>query len=155
MAIHSSTIAWKIPWTEEPVRLQSMGSQRHDWATSLSLLWHCLKPLVASHFIQIGSPCSDLQGPMYSGCPPLSSLSSHIGPLFLHHSQCSCLGDFVLHALCSKASPPDIFMVWSFTSFRSLLCVTLSERSSLTTSCKLLPSPYPVILALTWFYFSL
>ena len=37
MAIHSSTRAWKIPWTEEPGRLQSMGSQRvgHDWATSL------------------------------------------------------------------------------------------------------------------------
>ena len=32
MAIHSRTIAWKIPWTEEPGRLQSMGSQRvgHD-----------------------------------------------------------------------------------------------------------------------------
>ena len=32
VAIHSSTIAWKIPWTEEPGRLQSMGSQRvgHD-----------------------------------------------------------------------------------------------------------------------------
>ena len=32
IAIHSSTIAWKIPWTEEPGRLQSMGSQRvgHD-----------------------------------------------------------------------------------------------------------------------------
>ena len=28
MAIHSSAIAWKIPWTEEPDRLQSMGSQR-------------------------------------------------------------------------------------------------------------------------------
>ena len=28
MAIHSTTIAWKIPWTEEPGRLQSMGSQR-------------------------------------------------------------------------------------------------------------------------------
>ena len=39
MAIYSSTIAWKIPWTEEPGRLQSMGSQRvgHDWATSLWL----------------------------------------------------------------------------------------------------------------------
>ena len=39
MAIHSSTIAWKIPRTEEPGRLQSMGSQRvgHNWATSLSL----------------------------------------------------------------------------------------------------------------------
>ena len=32
MAIHSSTLAWKIPWMEEPDRLQSMGSQRvrHD-----------------------------------------------------------------------------------------------------------------------------
>ena len=28
MAPHSSTLAWKIPWTEEPGRLQSMGSQR-------------------------------------------------------------------------------------------------------------------------------
>jgi len=28
MAIHSSTLAWKIPWTDEPGRLQSMGSQR-------------------------------------------------------------------------------------------------------------------------------
>ena len=40
MAPHSSTLAWKIPWTEEPGGLQSMGSRRvgHDWATSLSLL---------------------------------------------------------------------------------------------------------------------
>ena len=40
MAPHSSTLAWKIPWTEEPGGLQSMGSLRvgHDWATSLSLL---------------------------------------------------------------------------------------------------------------------
>ena len=39
MAAHSSTLAWKIPWTEEPGRLQSVGSRRvgHDWATSLSL----------------------------------------------------------------------------------------------------------------------
>ena len=39
MAPHSSTLAWKIPWAEEPGRVQSMGSLRvgHDWATSLSL----------------------------------------------------------------------------------------------------------------------
>ena len=39
MAPHSSTLAWKIPWTEEPGRLQSLGSLgvRHNWATSLSL----------------------------------------------------------------------------------------------------------------------
>ena len=38
-ATHSSPLAWEVPRTEEPRRLQSMGSQRvgHDWATSLSL----------------------------------------------------------------------------------------------------------------------
>ena len=51
MAIHSSTLAWKISWMEETDRLQSMGSQRvgHDWATSLSLspflYWIFLGPL--------------------------------------------------------------------------------------------------------------
>ena len=39
MAPHFSTLAWKIPWMEEPGRLQPMGLLRvgHDWATSLSL----------------------------------------------------------------------------------------------------------------------
>ena len=39
MATHSSTLAWQISWTEEPGRLQSMGSLgvRHNWTTSLSL----------------------------------------------------------------------------------------------------------------------
>ena len=39
MAPHSSTLAWKIPWIEEPGGLQSMGSLRvgHNWLTSLSL----------------------------------------------------------------------------------------------------------------------
>ena len=38
-APHSSTLAWKIPWVEEPGRLRSMGSWRvgHNWVTSLSL----------------------------------------------------------------------------------------------------------------------
>ena len=47
MAPHSSTVAWKIPWMEEPGRLQSMGSLRvrRNWATSLSLstFMHCLE----------------------------------------------------------------------------------------------------------------
>ena len=39
MATHSSTLAWKIPWTEEPDRLQFMGSERvwHNWVTSISV----------------------------------------------------------------------------------------------------------------------
>ena len=57
MAIHSSTIAWKIPWTEEPGRLHSMGSQRvgHNWATELN--WTdvnvlCIYPKLC---LQVGS----------------------------------------------------------------------------------------------------
>ena len=40
MTTHSSTLTWKIPWMEQPDRLQSMGSQRvgHDWATSHSFV---------------------------------------------------------------------------------------------------------------------
>ena len=46
MATYSSTLAWKIPWTEEPGRVQSKGSQRvrHDSATeqpTIHLLIHC------------------------------------------------------------------------------------------------------------------
>ena len=46
MAPHSSTLAWKIPWTEEPGWLQSMGSLRvgHDWVTSLSLSLFNMRP---------------------------------------------------------------------------------------------------------------
>ena len=48
MATHSSTLAWKIPWTEEPGRQQSLGSQRvgHDWAT---LLLHSSKASIFRH----------------------------------------------------------------------------------------------------------
>ena len=44
MATPSSTLAWKIPWTEERGRLQSMGSQRvgHDWVTSLHTFYTIL-----------------------------------------------------------------------------------------------------------------
>ena len=52
MAPHSSALAWRIPWTEEPGRLQSMGSRRvgHDWVTSLSLLtFHALEKEKATH----------------------------------------------------------------------------------------------------------
>ena len=53
MAAHSSTIVWKIPWTEEPNRLKSMGSQRvrQDWATKVFKLYtmvEVMKIMVAS-----------------------------------------------------------------------------------------------------------
>ena len=51
MAPHSSTLAWKIPWTEEPGGLQAMGSLRvrHDWATSL-FTFMALEKEMATHF---------------------------------------------------------------------------------------------------------
>ena len=50
MAPHSGTLAWKIPWTQEPGRLQSMGSRRigHSWATSLSLFTFIMRLLSSS-----------------------------------------------------------------------------------------------------------
>ena len=43
MTIHSSILAWSIPWTEKPGRLQSMGSQRvrHNWATNTHSVYKC------------------------------------------------------------------------------------------------------------------
>ena len=61
MATHSSTLAWKIPWTEKPGRLQSVGSQRvgHDWATSLhftsSFIQHLLYAKNSFQVIYINS----------------------------------------------------------------------------------------------------
>ena len=40
MATHSSILAWKIPWTEEPDRLQSMGSQESDMTEQLIIINH-------------------------------------------------------------------------------------------------------------------
>ena len=47
MATHSSIPAWRIPWAEEPDRLQSMGSQRvgHDWATNAFTFYMAVDPL--------------------------------------------------------------------------------------------------------------
>ena len=64
LAAHSSTLAWKIPWSEEPGGLQSMGSLRvgHDWVTSLSLF-----PFM--HWKGNGNPlqCSCLENPRDGG----------------------------------------------------------------------------------------
>ena len=51
MASHSSTLAWKIPWVEEPGRLQSMGSLRvgHDFTFTFSFHFHALEKEMATH----------------------------------------------------------------------------------------------------------
>ena len=49
MAPHSSTLAWKIPWTEEPGRLQSMGSRRVDTTEWLDFHFYALEKEMATH----------------------------------------------------------------------------------------------------------
>ena len=74
MAAHSSTLAWKIPWMEEPGRLQSMGSRRvgHDWATSLSLFtlmhWRRKWQPTAVFLSEESQGWGSLVGSCLSGC---------------------------------------------------------------------------------------
>ena len=49
MAPHSSTLAWKIPWTEEPSRLQSMGSEESDTTERLHFHFYALEKEMATH----------------------------------------------------------------------------------------------------------
>ena len=51
VATHSSTLAWKIPWTEEPGRLQSMGSLRVGWLSDFTFTFHfhALEEKMATH----------------------------------------------------------------------------------------------------------
>ena len=55
MATHSSILAWRIPWTEEPSRLQSKGSQRvgHDWVMLLYLKWIINKDLTCGALVSV------------------------------------------------------------------------------------------------------
>ena len=49
MAPHSSTLAWKIPWTDEPGRLQSMGWQRVGHDFTFTFHFHALEKEMATH----------------------------------------------------------------------------------------------------------
>ena len=51
MATHSSTLAWEIPWTEEPGRLQSMGSLSQTWLSDFTFTFHfhVLEKEMATH----------------------------------------------------------------------------------------------------------
>ena len=76
MAPHSSPLAWKIPWTEEPGRLKSMGSLRigQDWAASLSLStfhFHALEKEMATHSSVLALRIPGMGEP--SGLPSMGS----------------------------------------------------------------------------------
>ena len=108
MAPHSSTLAWKIPWTEEPGRLQFMRLLRvgHDWVTSLSLFtfhFHALEEEMATHSSVLAWRIPGTAGP--GGLP---SMGSHrVGH---HWSDLAAAAVPLLHSLKFH---PSITPLWN------------------------------------------
>ena len=120
MAPHSNTLAWKIPWLEEPGGLQTMGSLRvrHDWATS-RLHFHFSLSCIGE---ENGNPlqCSCLENPRDEGAwraavygvaqsrtrlKQLSSSSSTSNTTFTWHYLIKTFRDFLLYFSNQRASP--------------------------------------------------
>ena len=107
MAPDSSILAWRIPWTEEPGRLQSMGSQRaiHNWTTNMHTLPHLQKGFLIS-----------LSLPFSVECPlPGALLASHGQVL-------ACLPMWA--CLCT-VSWRDWHHAWVFESLALSQCVAI------------------------------
>ena len=94
MAPHSNTLAWKIPWTEEHGRLQSMRSLRvrHDWATSLSLFtfMHWRRKWQSTPVFLPGE--SQGRGSLV-GCSPWGLEESDTTEQLHFHFSLSCIGE--------------------------------------------------------------
>ena len=103
MATHSSILAWRIPWTEEPGRVQSMGSQRvrHNRATKLSLSLSYL-----NQFSSVAQSCPTLCDPMNCSTPGLPV--HHQLPEFTQ-TQVHRVGDAIQpsHPLLSPSPAPN------------------------------------------------
>ena len=76
MAPHSSTLAWKIPWTEEPGGLKSMGSLRVGHDFTFTFHFHALEQEMATHssILAWRIPWTEEPGGLKSGVGPLVGL---------------------------------------------------------------------------------
>ena len=123
MAPHSSTLAWKIPWTEELGGLQSMGLLRvgHDWATSLSLFtfhFHALEKEMAIHSSVLAWRIPGMGEP--GGLPSMGS-----------HRVVHDWSDLAAAAACFLI----LFSIWFITGYWILLPVLYSRTCCLSSLC--------------------
>ena len=127
MAPHSSTLAWKIPWTEEPGRLQSMGllRVRHDWATSLSLFLSCIGE-GNGNLLQ----CSSLENPRDGGAwwAAVYGVAKSRTRLKRLSSSSSSLLYGLIHVHTWLLEKTIVLIIWTFVSkVMSLLFYRLSK----------------------------
>ena len=114
MAVHSSILAWRIPWSEEPGGLLSMGSQRvgYDWVTKHTCnVQHIFRPntfsTYASEGFRLQFPLQDVQErfPVCSFCSTLQDgLSASMREVAFCQALCSM---FYTHHLIEQAPPED------------------------------------------------
>ena len=71
MAPHSNTFAWKIPWTKEPGRLQSMGSLSRTRLSNFTFHFHALEKEMAAHSSVLAWRIPGTEEP--SGLPSMGS----------------------------------------------------------------------------------
>ena len=135
MAPHSSTLAWKIPWMEEPDRLQSMGSRRvvHDWATSLSLF-------TVMHGEGNGNPlqcsCWRIPGTGEPGGLP-SMGSQRVGHDWVYtHTEHALIKCFWLAVNSSHFNLVKTILIYRCYCFKSFLENTMQSVSKCTVVCR-------------------
>ena len=107
MAPHSSILAWKIPWTEEPGRLQSMGLQRvgHNRTTSLKKFYRS-RLLIA--FSSVAQLCLTLCDPMNCNTPGFPV--HHQFPEFTQTHVHPVISSSVVHfSSCPQSLPASVF----------------------------------------------
>ena len=124
MAPHSRTLAWKIPWTEEPGGLQSMGSLRigHDWVTSLSLF-------TFMHWRRKWQPlqCSCLENPRDRGA--LWAAVSAVAQSWTRLKRLSSSSsNYILHMVISFHVSLSIHLTLSFPLLMSVSLFSMEVR---------------------------
>ena len=145
MAPHSSTVAQKIPWMEEPGRLQSTGSLRvrHNWVTSFTFHFHALEKEMATHSSVLAwkSPETEKPGRLQSmGSHRVGHDWSNLAAARAHRSYPVLIA--TAHHCGSVLPPayivplPGMAFLRSFLQLKLWSKVTSSERTPLTTHSK-------------------
>ena len=133
MAPHSSPLAWKIPWTEEPGGLQSMGSLRvrHDWVTSLSLFtfMHWSRKWQPTPVFLTGE--SQVWGSLV-GCRLWGRTESDTTEVTYQQQQVLIIGQGLQRRLYFQPSGSSCFLSWG--SFAKCLMSQASMNDLLPTS---------------------